>query len=95
MATCPVCRKDFKNVEKHLLKTALKDEKHKEYVDSKIETVQNYTKQDNTKQYKAGQEVVVETRGAFQVIEDRGNKLMLKCPGTNFLTILVKKEKLA
>ena len=83
MPLCPVCKKEFKNVDKHIEKLSLKDDAHKIYLDS-VSTKSIYSQ---------GDLISTHTNEQFEVLEDLGDKLKIRRPNSNFLILTIKKEK--
>jgi hypothetical protein len=91
MPLCPVCNKEFKNVEKHILRMAEKDDNHKNYSLTQ-QTLE--TKTTNYKTYQPGDIISLQGKGRFEVVEDLGAKLIIKREASNLIKMTVKKERI-
>jgi len=88
MSTCPVCKSEFKDVEKHILKLAKKDEEHKKFIENKVSS----TKSTLNVTFKKGDIIDIKDKGRFEVVEDHGAKITIKKPNSNLILLTIKKE---
>jgi len=90
MSLCPVCNKEFQNIKSHITRYAKKDQEHKKLlnVEQKIES------DIEKKTYKQGDMVSFKNKGVFEVIEDLGEKIVVRRKGSNFIKLTVKKERI-
>lgn len=92
MPLCPVCSKEFKNVEKHIQRMSEKeDQEHKNYIPKSNEEQLN---NNSTKIYKPGDIVSFKGKGRFEVVEDLGTKITVRREGNNLIKLTVKKERI-
>jgi hypothetical protein len=95
MSLCPVCNKEFQNIKTHLTRQSKKDDEHKKY----LETIENNNqdiqpREQKYKTYSPGDLVSFQGKGQFEVIEDLGEKIVVRRPGSNLFRMTVKKERI-
>ena len=99
MSVCPVCKKEFKNLNTHLSHASKKDDDHKKYLENFNEEIKGIvdvvkTSVENKKTYKPGDIVSFKGKGEFEIVEDLGEKVIVRRPGNNLIRLTVKKERI-